>query len=638
MYWSKHPIKNVSQVKLMETKAIVAIAVVAVLVVSGATAGILLLNNSEKEDKISQYSYDEAELKVLGNVDGNRVIDEKDYNELKKLVDSNAEVEKYPLADANNDKVIDDNDLQLVRDIIDKKPSTVYHISYHDVDGDGVMDLKLSETKWPVTSTIMTGSSNSFMLFYLLGIIDEVKGASYGSTNDTTLFGSNYLNTEKVTKLDSSSQTIAFEDGKNTAASNLIKTKGVTCVVSDWNRTYVPNEDIFEKNHVDVVRVAAASFDRPVYTHSILLLGFLFQKEDRATLLVDLYNEAKDVITGEVGKLSDSQKVKATASSMEGMLSSADSDYTAVALDAGAKYGLEGFNFTTGSTSIKVADNLGVYDTTKFSWDYIIHIRTSLSYGQDAEKINSEWLKYTASFAKWEHAETGQVFISGVIPIPARVAYTAYAMYGDQIPTFSKAWADNIHQSFIGLYDGNNSKLKAAEKTFVLKDNPTTKIVYLAEDCSVLYDGEEHAISVTPVTSGCTVTYSTDGVNYTADNPTYSDYGSNKVYFRIVCEGRDTVEGYKTVSVNHELQYTITDYNGVVDGSKHGITVTVTDPPSGATIKYYSSQGYVKTYGKNTQDNYMIDAAGETTIWVYIVADGYQEVIDSGKVILTAAS
>jgi len=620
----------------MNSKMLIAVVAVAIVAVAGATTAFVVMNN-DKSDKVSQYSYDEAELKVLGNVDGNRVIDQSDYDQVKKLIDKEATVEDYPLADANNDKKVDDADLAIIQNIIDGKETTIWHISYHDVDKNGTMDLKLVDTKWPVKSAIVTGSSNTFMLLYMLNIIDEIKGASYGSTNDTVLYGSNYLDTSKVTKLGTSSTSITFEDGK-AGATNVISDKKVTCLISDWNRTYIENEADFEGGHVDVVRVAAASFDKPVYTHSILLLNFLFQKGDRGSTLVDMYNEAKDVISGEVNKIDSSKKVKATASSMEGMLSTGDSDYTAVALYAGADYGLEGFNFTDGATSVKVADNLEVFNTTKYSWDYIVHIRTSLSYGQDAEKINSEWLKYTASFAKWEHADDGQIFISGVIPIPVRVAYTAYAMYGSEIPEFSKTWADNMHQQFIGMYNGENSKIKAGEKTFVLTRNPTTQIVYLAEDYSQLYDGAAHSITVTPVSAGCTVTYSTDGENYSATNPTYSDYGVHKVYFKITCDGRETVTDSRVVSINKELAYTITNYNGTVDGNKHGITVNVTDPESGYTVKYYSSQGYVKTYGKPSQDNYMSDKAGTNTIWVYISAPGYQEVIDKGTVTLTAAS
>lgn len=620
----------------MNSKMLIAVIAVAVVVVAGATAAFVVMNK-DKDDKVSQYTYDEAELKVLGNVDGNRVIDQSDYDQVKKLVDDGATVENYPLADANNDKKIDATDLEILQNIIDKKETTVWHISYHDVDNNGTMDLQLVDTKWPVTSAIVTGSSNTFMLLYMMDIIDEIKGASYGSTNDSVLYGGCYLDTNKVKKLGTSSTSITFEDGK-AGSTNVISEKGVTCLISDWNRTYIENEADFESGHVDVVRVAAASFDKPVYTHSILLLNFLFQKGDRGSTLVDMYDEAKNIISDEVSKIDASKKVKATASSMEGMLSTGDSDYTAVALYAGADYGLEGFKFTDGATSVKVADNLEVFNTNKYSWDYIVHIRTSLSYGQNAATINSEWLKYTASFAKWENADKGQIFISGVIPIPVRVAYTAYAMYGSEIPEFSKAWADNVHQQFIGMYNGENTKIKANEKTFVLTSNPTTQIVYLAEDYSQLYDGQAHSITVTPVSTGCTVTYSTDGVSYSATNPTYSDYGVYTVYFKITCEGRDTVEDSRVVSINKELSYTITNYNGTVDGSKHGITVTVTDPPSGYTIKYYTSQGYVKTYGKTSQDSYMIKDAGTKTIWVYISAPGYQEVIDKGTVTLTAAA
>lgn len=610
------------------------IPIAAIVVIAVVAVGAFVIINNDS-GKVNEYSFDDAELKVLGNINGDNTIDQKDYDQISKLIDQKATVDKYPLADANNDKAIDTKDLEIVKNIIDKKQTTVWHINYHDYDGNGSMDEVLVSSKWPISSVIVTGSSNTFIMLYMLDIIDEVKGASYGSTNDAYLFSDNYLNTSKVAKLGTSSTTIAFEDGKSGAASNVIKEKDVTCLITDWNRTYITNENNFEGAGVDVVRIAAASFDVPVYTHSILLLGFLFQKEDRANELVSLYDDTKDIITKEVSKISDSKKVKATASSMQGTLSSGDSDYTAVVLYAGALFGLEGYNFG-GASSIYVADNLGVYDTTKYSWDYIVHIRTALSYAQDVEKIEKEWVEYTASYAKWEHAEDGQIFISGVVPVPVRVAYAAYAMYGDTVKTFSKEWADTLHQSFIDLYNGDAKTVKANEKTFVITKNPTTEIVYLAEDYSTLYDGKEHSITVTPVSSGSTVTYSTDGIEYSSVNPTFGDYGEHIVYFTITCDGRETVDDYRTVSINKKIEFTIEGYEGTVDGAKHGVTVNITEPSdlSDVTIKYYSSKTYVKTYGKAWAD-YAYSDAGEYTVWVYISAPGYQEEYASAVVKLT---
>ena len=343
----------------MEKKAIYVVAIVAVLV--AASVGVYAVVGN-KDDVDSPASMEGAELKVLGNANGDRVIDSKDIDVIEKAIDDGVALKDAPLADANNDGVIDDKDIEVVKKIINKESVTVWHINYHDVDGDSTMDMERVSTQYPVSAAIMTGSANSFIMCYMIGIIDEIKGASYGSSNDSTLFGSTYLNTSKTVKLGTSSTSITFEDGK-AGSSNVIAEKGVTCVLSDWNRTYLTNESAFETAGVDVVRVAAASVDKEVYTHSILLLGFLFQKESRASDLVDLYDSTMKTIKDAVSTLPEDKKVKAVASSMNGYISSGNSDYQAVLDVAGAEFGLAGYSGFGSSTSIKVVDHGSVFNT-----------------------------------------------------------------------------------------------------------------------------------------------------------------------------------------------------------------------------------------------------------------------------------
>ena len=418
-----------------------------------------------KDDVDSPASMEGAELKVLGNANGDRVIDSKDIDVIEKAIDDGVALKDAPLADANNEGVIDDKDIEVVKKIINKESVTVWHINYHDVDGDSTMDMERVSTQYPVSAAIMTGSANSFIMCYMIGIIDEIKGASYGSSNDSTLFGSTYLNTSKTVKLGTSSTSITFEDGK-AGSSNVIAEKGVTCVLSDWNRTYLTNESAFETAGVDVVRVAAASVDKEVYTHSILLLGFLFQKESRASDLVDLYDSTMKTIKDAVSTLPEDKKVKAVASSMNGYISSGNSDYQAVLDVAGAEFGLAGYSGFGSSTSIKVVDHGSVFNTSLYDWDYIVHIRTALGYGTSAASAKTYWDTYTSAFAAWSHYEEegSQIMISGAAPVPVRVAYAAYAMYGSVLGELSESWADGVHQTFItDFFNGDNTKLVASD-------------------------------------------------------------------------------------------------------------------------------------------------------------------------------
>ncbi len=433
----------------------IVVCIVAAVVICGTAA--IMMNHNNNNDGKSVPDLSDAELKVLGNLDLDKKIDDNDLAILKNKVSEGVSYESCPIADVNNDKKIDESDVTALENIIaaandstHTKKATIWHYNYHDTTGDGQMNVELVSTTFPITSTIITGSANTFILLYTLGIVDEVKGASYSSTNDKWLFGDTYLDTSKVVKLGTSATTITFEDGK-AGSSDVIQKEGVTTVISDWNRSYLTNEEDFEKADIDVVRVSASSFEPEVYTHSISLLGLLFDKKDNAKTLLSYYDEAYNNIKDAVSALPADKIKKAVASSSNGSVSSGDSDYTAFCIAAGAKFGLEGYDFG-GSASIKVAENLGIFDTRNYSFDNIVHIRTALTYNSTTSELADYWSTYANAMSLWEHAYDGQVLVSGTIPVPARIAYIAYAVYGAEVDELNLDWANGIHAKLASLY------------------------------------------------------------------------------------------------------------------------------------------------------------------------------------------
>lgn len=95
-----------------------------------------------------------------------------------------------------------------------------------------------------------------------------------------------------------------------------------------------------------------------------------------------------------------------------------------------------------------------------------------------------------------------------------------------------------------------NGIYAAGEKTVTLTvDNGT--ILYTATDYSTTYDGQPHSISVSVTNpEGTAATYSTDGVTYGSDNPSFSNEGTHTVYYRITKDNYTTIEGSKTVTIN----------------------------------------------------------------------------------------
>jgi len=496
---------------------------------------------------------DDAVLKVLGNANGDDKIDAQDAEIIEYLAERNASVEKYPLADANNDGVIDSKDVELVNAIYQWQTGDakvqIWNINFHDTNGDGIMDTELVSTMFPISSAIMTGSSNSFILTYMLDIIDEIKGATYGSTNDKALFSDNYLDASKVVKLGTSSSSITFEDGK-AGSSNVIAEQNVTALLTDWNRTYITNEAAFEAANVDVVRVSAAGIDRDSYAHSILLLGLLFQKQDRAEALLALYDSAYAFLD-EI--IEDAPEVSAVAASMTGYISSGGSDYTAVIIRAGATFGLADYDFG-GSTSIKTADHLDVWDTDKYNFDVIIHLRTAVDYGGTWTDATVE--SYANGFSLW--SGNSQYIVGGSMPVPLRCLYAAVALYPDLV---TKADIDPVSQAFIGFYD----------KDF---DAATLNLVV---DCSNIHSDATDveitgAVAAISVGGSCTFGYTISG---NADNRTVVWTSSDESIATVDAAGNVTAIALGDVVI------TATSADGAVSDS---VEISIVDDSQGGDI------------------------------------------------------
>ncbi len=430
-----------------------AIGIVAILVVASVAAYYVV---SDRDGPGSPTQMDNAVLKVYGNINGDRYLDSRDAEIIQNLIDDGRTAEEYPLADANRDGVLDLRDVDVVNRVARGESATIWHVNYSDKNGDGIMDEEIVSTKFPISSVIITASTNISMTLFSMGIIDEVKGASYSSSLDKTLFGNTYLDTSKVAKLGTSSTTITFEDGK-AGSSDVIVKERVTAVLTDWNRTYITNEADFERSNIDVVRISAAAIDAETLSHSSMLLGLLFQKIDRAEEYLDLCLSVLGYVDSAV-KNTDTPKV--VVSSMTGYLSSTGSDYTQAVLRAGAEYGIPDVSFG-GSTSLKIEEHPEVYT---YDFSYIIHLRSGLGYEQGDSALKSLWNTCTDPFADWRYADSGQYIVSGTIPPVLRVAYSAYALHSNSVDLDK---IDDFHQSFVDrLYNGLD--LDISSMTFVI--------------------------------------------------------------------------------------------------------------------------------------------------------------------------
>ena len=106
--------------------------------------------------------------------------------------------------------------------------------------------------------------------------------------------------------------------------------------------------------------------------------------------------------------------------------------------------------------------------------------------------------------------------------------------------------------------------------------------------------------------------------------------------FKANFAGNDNYNATSNVDVNvtistKAMTVSAEDVNATVDGQPHGITVTVTDPASGATVKYGTEAGSYTLDASPTQTE-----VGEKTVYYQVTSDNYTTYTGSAKVTVSA--
>ena len=100
--------------------------------------------------------------------------------------------------------------------------------------------------------------------------------------------------------------------------------------------------------------------------------------------------------------------------------------------------------------------------------------------------------------------------------------------------------------STITVKSEGNSKYKDAYAAYVATTQKGL-ISYTSNGYKGVYDGNPHGITVTA--GGSTITYSTDGTNYSSTSPTLTNVGEIVVYYKISKPGYSPVQGSKKIVI-----------------------------------------------------------------------------------------
>ena len=130
----------------------------------------------------------------------------------------------------------------------------------------------------------------------------------------------------------------------------------------------------------------------------------------------------------------------------------------------------------------------------------------------------------------------------------------------------------------------------AGKAAYVAITEPGALVSYTANGYEGVYDGNPHGITVT--SNGSTITYSTDGTNYSSTNPALTNVGEMVVYYKISKPGYSTVQGSKKIVI-----------------TKAAGKVT---PPTAKTLKYTGNAQELVNAGSSTtgQIQYKVGATG----------------------------
>ncbi len=187
----------------------------------------------------------------------------------------------------------------------------------------------------------------------------------------------------------------------------------------------------------------------------------------------------------------------------------------------------------------------------------------------------SKTLKYTGNAQELVNAgssTTGQ--------IQYKIGTTG--TYSTKIPTGTDVGTYTVYYKVVG--DSNHNDV--VESSLNVTINPNI-LEYESNGYEGVYDGNPHEITVT--SSGATITYSTDGTNYSSTSPKYTNAGVYTVYYRITRKGYVTVENSENIK--------ITKANNVLKSSSNSGTYTypnsgtfnITSNPSGGKLSCTTS-------------------------------------------------
>ncbi|MBR2254206.1 MAG: hypothetical protein IJ856_00045, partial [Candidatus Methanomethylophilaceae archaeon] len=420
------------------------IAVVAVVIVAVAAVALFYKPGSEeKRDPL------DGRLEVYGNANNDYVVDNKDLEIVKKIInkDEGYTLANYPLADAIADGVVDQKDVDQITKIIDGTETGVWHLNHRGTD------VEPAYTSVPIKSCIALSSADMLVTLKVAGVDDRIAGVSSTNYISPILFPDLYK--KGLEKIGASTMKIdtakALELKKNDPS--------VTAIICPDNAGYIKDNETELAKTFDIVRLIPGSGTTEDFVSCVLTVGFLFGESEQANKVVDWYSDLMDSIDKSIG---DKVRVKAMTMNSEKNVCTETSPYTGVILAAGAQfpYGNLGQDKVAISRSFDKTTDTWLYT---YDEEYLAH-NVVMQY--DFENTKDTYWARSANYDQTKpFQEHKYIMFDGSMPVPVRVAYLAEQFYPDEI---KKGFGDEKHQEFIDLFFKDMKDYKVADHLFVM--------------------------------------------------------------------------------------------------------------------------------------------------------------------------
>lgn len=397
---------------MADTTKLLAIALVAVIVVGGVAAFLVLGGDDDGDKKEIT-----GRLQVYGNVDNDDHIDSDDLKAFDNMKD-NWDREKYPYADANRDGVLDDKDKEIIQKLVNGESCDVLYIN-----GLG----EVAEVRYPVKKIGIAGTMVHPVINALGAGTMAVAKAGKSTALDPLLDSPTY-NLPSIGPR-------PYEIDKE-----LLGNYEIDAVITLYSTTYNAVEDALKGTPVQCIRVNPESSDMSLNTY--LLMGFLLQKTERSDTIVSFYDKYNKIIADKI----DSLKEKKTTLTMYSYSMCGTEYYlTKNTIDAGT---INLSDFSDKNTK-SLKDDMGAWAAVdKYQADYIIQYQGWSVRWDNTMDEAEQFLYYGKYFTKMNAYPENYIVVNKTMPDIARTAFVmgtiydeigtdfAYDLYEDLIKTF----------------------------------------------------------------------------------------------------------------------------------------------------------------------------------------------------------